>query len=203
MLLLNGLQHPIEFIAFLFALVAAVTVHEFMHAFVADRLGDPTPRMAGRLTPNPLVHLDPLGSIMLLLAGFGWGKPVMINPRNFANPIIDELLVALAGPASNLVQAVIAGYLARTFAFSAPILASVCVLIVQLNVFLMLFNLIPIPPLDGSKVLRLILDETTFRMLELSSMPLLIGLFVLIQATPLGTLLTSTSNHLTTWLLGG
>lgn len=203
MLLLNGLQHPIEFIAFLIALIAAVTVHEFMHAFVADRLGDPTPRMAGRLTPNPLAHLDPLGSIMLLIAGFGWGKPVPINSQNFTNPVTDELLVALAGPASNLVQAVIAGYLARTFAVSAPVLASVCVLVVQLNVFLMLFNLIPIPPLDGSKALRLILDETTFRMLELSSMPLIIGLFVLIQVTPLGTLITSTASKITTWLLSG
>lgn len=203
MLLLNGLQHPIEFIAFLLALIAAVTVHEFMHAFVADRLGDPTPRMAGRLTPNPLAHLDPLGSIMLLIAGFGWGKPVPINSQNFTNPVTDELLVALAGPASNLLQAVVAGYLAQTIAVSAPVLASVCVLVVQLNIFLMLFNLIPIPPLDGSKVLRLILDETTFRMLELSSMPLIIGLFILIQVTPHGTLLSSTANQLTTWLLGG
>jgi len=203
MLLLNGLQHPIEFIAFLLALVAAVTVHEFMHAFVADRLGDPTPRMAGRVTLNPLAHLDPLGSIMLLIAGFGWGKPVIINTQNFSNPATDELLVALAGPASNLLQAVVAGYLAQAFAVSAPVLASVCILVVQLNIFLMLFNLIPIPPLDGSKALRLILDETTFRMLELSSMPLIIGLFVLIQVTPLGTLLTSTANQLTTWLLGG
>ena len=203
MLLLNGLSHPIEFIAFLLVLIAAVTVHEFMHAAVADRLGDPTPRMAGRLTLNPLAHLDPIGSLMLLVAGFGWGKPVPINTQYFAHPATDELLVALAGPASNLVQAAIAGYLVRVLAGPAPILASVFVLIVQLNVFLMLFNLIPIPPLDGSKLFRLILDETTFRMLEASSLPLIIGLFVLIQATPLGTILSMTADKLTQWLLGG
>lgn len=203
MLLLHGLSHPLELLVFLFALVAAVTVHEFMHAAVADKLGDPTPRMAGRLTLNPLAHLDPIGSLMLLVAGFGWGKPVPINSQYFTNPVTDELLVALAGPASNLVQAAIAGYLVRVLVGPAPLVASVLIVIVQLNVFLMLFNLIPIPPLDGSKLLRLVLDEETFRLLEGSSLPLIIGLFVLLQATPLGTILSSVASSLTQWLIGG
>ena len=202
MLLLNGFLHPIEFLVFILALVSAVTVHEFMHAFVADRLGDPTARMAKRLTLNPLAHLDPLGSIMLLVAGFGWGKPVPINPQYFVRPAVDELLVALAGPASNLVQAILAGRLARALFVTSPDIASVLALVVQLNIFLMLFNLIPIPPLDGSKVLRVVLGEETYRNLERLSFPLLIGLFVLLQTSSLGTMLSGAANALTQRILG-
>ncbi|MBU3935605.1 site-2 protease family protein, partial [Patescibacteria group bacterium] len=86
-------------------LIIAITIHEFSHAFTADQLGDPTPRSLGRLSLNPLVHLDPLGTLMLFIAHFGWGKPIPIDPYNFKNPKRDELLVALSGPASNLILA--------------------------------------------------------------------------------------------------
>lgn len=202
MLLLNGLQDPIAFVIFLLALVGAVTVHEFAHAFVADRLGDPTARHAGRITLNPLAHLDPMGSIMLLIAGFGWGKPVPIQPRNFSSPAIDELLVALAGPGSNLIQAIVLGALARSLALSQPELASLLVLGIELNIILMLFNLLPVPPLDGSKLLRPFLGEEAFRTLESLSLPLVIGLFLILQTTSLGVMLSEAAQQLTTWILG-
>src|SRR3989338_7102351 len=86
------------------ALLSAITIHEFSHAWVADRLGDPTPRLMGRVTLNPLAHLDPIGTIALLLIGFGWGKPVPFDPFNLENPRRDSALIALAGPASNLIS---------------------------------------------------------------------------------------------------
>ena len=202
MLLLLGLQNPIALIAFLFALVMAVTVHEFAHAFVADRLGDPTPKTAGRVTLNPLAHLDPIGSLMLLIAGFGWGKPVPIQPRFFSRPALDELLVALAGPASNLIQAVIAGVLARQLIVYGELIPALLELVVQVNILLMLFNLLPVPPLDGSKFLQIVIGETAFRSLEAASLPLIIGLFLILQTTPLGVMLNTAAAQLTAWILG-
>lgn len=153
---------PSELIARIIVLLVAFTVHEFAHAFVADRFGDTTPRSQGRLTLNPFAHLDPIGSLLLLITGFGWAKPVMINPyalerRNRAAP----MLVALAGPASNLLLAVVAalpvklGLISLSFQtgklFPTPI--QLIDTFVQINLLLMLFNLIPISPLDGEKVL--------------------------------------------------
>lgn len=129
------------------ALIIAITIHEFAHAYVADRLGDPTPRSHGRLTLNPLKHLDPLGTLMLFIAHFGWGRPVPIDPYNFRSPRRDELLVALAGPGSNLLLAVILSLLLRVFP-----LYFLNILII-INVSLAIFNLLPIPPLDGSNIL--------------------------------------------------
>lgn len=202
MLLLQGLQDPLAFVVFVLALVSAVTIHEFAHAFVADRLGDPTPRHAGRVTLNPLAHLDLMGSLMLLVAGFGWGKPVPIQPRNFTTPALDELLVALAGPASNIIQAFIAGGLARLVADTQPFLASLLIVAVELNVLLMLFNLLPVPPLDGSKILRPILGEEAFRSLEALSLPLIIALFLLLQTTQLGVMLSLAATRFSAWILG-
>lgn len=129
-------------------LLVAVTIHEFSHAATADRLGDPTPRAMGRLTLNPLAHLDPLGTAMIFIAHFGWGKPVPIDPYNFTNPRRDEILVSLAGPASNLILGSIIGIIYLTTGYSNQILFTVAIV----NFSLAIFNLIPIPPLDGSKV---------------------------------------------------
>lgn len=126
------------------ALIIAITIHEFSHALIADRLGDPTPRANDRLSLNPLKHLDPLGTLMLFVARFGWGKPVPIDPFNFAHPRRDELLVSLAGPASNLLLALTFSFLTRPF----PILS----ILIIVNISLAVFNLLPIPPLDGSKI---------------------------------------------------
>lgn len=155
-------------IATLFALPAvlvAITFHEYAHGWVADKLGDETPRMQGRLTLNPLAHLDPAGFILLLFAGFGWGKPVQINTRNFNRNVSatkGETLVALAGPMMNfilsLIFAVILGlvYKFTSVQFLASSLGKVIFVLIQecivINIGLGVFNLLPLPPLDGSKI---------------------------------------------------
>jgi len=137
------------FILPIIIIVLAITVHEFAHALAADRLGDPTSRLAGRLSLNPLAHLDPVGSLMFLLAGFGWGKPVPVDSYNFSSPRRDETIVSLAGPASNILLFVIFGILNKF----APELGSLWYLVASINLTLAIFNLLPLPPLDGSHIL--------------------------------------------------
>jgi Zn-dependent protease len=168
-----GLELP-DLIARAVVLVIAFTFHEFAHAYVADYFGDDTPRMQGRLTLNPLAHLDPIGSLLLLVAGFGWAKPVQINPyalqrRSQAAP----MLVALAGPVSNLLLASLAAIPMRLglipVSFSSGILPSAFDLFsifILLNLILMLFNLIPIFPLDGEKVLDYFLPPSGQALLD-------------------------------------
>ncbi|OGY90413.1 MAG: hypothetical protein A2677_01935 [Candidatus Komeilibacteria bacterium RIFCSPHIGHO2_01_FULL_52_14] len=153
---------PIVALAFVAALALGISIHEFSHALAAYLQGDMTARDAGRLTLNPLAHLDPVGSIMLLLAGFGWGKPTPYNPYNLRFRRFGPLLVALAGPVSNA----IGGALSLTSAaLLLPVLGEDNVLIIFLstlffvNVMLMLFNLLPLPPLDGSQILFTLLPD--------------------------------------------
>lgn len=144
-------------------LVIAITVHEFSHAYAADLLGDRTPRMQGRLTLNPLMHLDPLGSILFIITGFGWGRPVLTNPYNLRSPLRTSMaIVAAAGPFSNLIMALLAAIPVRLgllplLEFGGiqnviPSLADFITLFILVNLGLMLFNLIPISPLDGFKI---------------------------------------------------
>lgn len=143
-------------------ILLALSVHEYSHGMMAYRLGDPTAKYAGRLTLNPLSHLDPIGTLMLFLVHFGWAKPVPVDPRHFANPKRDMLWVALAGPASNMFLAFLSGLVIRFInAHPGPFMGSfignsfavMMVLSLQINLALAVFNLLPIPPLDGSKVL--------------------------------------------------
>jgi Zn-dependent protease len=148
-------------------LLVAFPIHEFAHALAALRLGDGTAKLFGRLTLNPIVHFDPIGGILLAVSfiasggnfGFGWAKPTPVNPMNLRNGRYGEAIVAFAGPASNLVLAA-AGALPLRYMLDHPelidpvgLLFPILVLFVQLNLILMIFNLVPIPPLDGSKVL--------------------------------------------------
>lgn len=151
---------------FIPALIIAITIHEFSHALMADKLGDPTPRSQGRLSLNPLRHLDLFGTLMLIFVHFGWGKPVVIDPYNLKNPKRDETLISLAGPASNLILAAILSVIIRFVnlnTFSIFLFSS----IIQMNVILAVFNLIPIPPLDGSKIfLNLLPNDVSYQWQE-------------------------------------
>lgn len=144
---------PIAFLILALGLLISITIHEFAHAFTADKLDDPTPRSQGRVTLNPLSHLDPIGTILLLVVGFGWGKPVMFNPYNLKNVQRDTVMIALAGPASNIVLAFILALFLPWLPFSAMIWQFV----ITINLALAAFNLLPIHPLDGSKILMGIL----------------------------------------------
>ena len=143
--------NPILFFVWAFSLIIAVTIHEFAHAFIADKLGDPTPSLQGRVTLNPIAHLDPVGTIMLLLFRFGWGKPVPFDPFNLRHPKRDSALIALAGPASNLILATLLSITAKLS--GSPLLILFSTPLIMMNINLAIFNLLPVPPLDGSKIL--------------------------------------------------
>ena len=132
-------------------LLFALVFHEFSHGWVAYKLGDPTAKNQGRLTLNPIAHLDPFGSMMILFVGFGWAKPVPVDSRYLANPREDMMKIAFAGPASNLFLALIGGILIRLTGYVGP-LTSMLILFTQINISLAVFNMIPIPPLDGSQI---------------------------------------------------
>jgi len=132
-------------------LLFALVFHEFSHGWVANKLGDPTAKYAGRLTLNPMVHLDLFGSLMILFVGFGWAKPVPVDSRYLANPRTDMMKIAFAGPASNLLLAFIAGSLIRLTG-NMGVLSSMLIMFAQINIMLAVFNMIPIPPLDGSQI---------------------------------------------------
>jgi len=153
-------------------LLYSIILHELAHGYVAEKLGDYTPRYAGRLTLNPLAHLDPIGSFLVplltyLASGFliGWAKPVPINPYNLEKPDRDMALVAIAGPLTNIVIALILASFYKVFYFNGILLEPILPLI-RLNLLLAIFNLIPIPPLDGSRVFLKNLDPQTTIFLE-------------------------------------
>lgn len=174
---------PVQAVAFVLAILMALAVHEAAHALVANFLGDETAKLAGRLTLNPLAHLDPFGVVMFLLIGFGWGKPVPVNPNNFRNPALDDFKVAVAGPLSNLALAIVFGIPLRLLNDElAPWAVGILALLVFINLALMIFNLIPIPPLDGSKVIGVFFGQEVLYRLERISWILLIGLLLLVQA---------------------
>lgn len=150
------LQQPILFIIWLLAILIALSVHECAHALAAFYMGDSTAKDQGRLTLNPFAHIDWMGLILLVLVGFGWGKPVPINPYNFRKQKFGEIITSLAGPLSNFLLILIFGFSLKfiiPFLPSGNLLITFFVYLVQINAILMIFNLIPIPPLDGSKVL--------------------------------------------------
>lgn len=155
-----------SFLLLVLILGAAISVHEFSHAWVANKLGDPTARLQGRVSLNPMRHLDPLGTIMIFIANIGWGKPVPVNPGNFKNPIRDNAVVSAAGPISNLITAIIAGLPFKFFAthtfYGSAFLGELLSGFIMVSVVLFLFNLLPFKPLDGSAILGYFIPQKHF-----------------------------------------
>jgi Zn-dependent protease len=147
------------FLVVTIVLLTAISLHEFGHAVAATAQGDPGPKLAGRLTLNPLKHLDPVGTFMLFLASFGWGKPVEFSPRNLRSKRAGVAIVALAGPAVNVLLAILGAWALANLNLG-PFLQRLASAMIQLNVMLAVFNLIPIPPLDGSRILTLLLPPS-------------------------------------------
>ena len=173
-------------------ILLSLTVHEYFHGWTANKLGDPTAKMRGRLTLNPIAHLDVLGTILMFVVGFGWAKPVPIDARNFKDPRKGTLLVAIAGPLSNLATAVVAGIILRpmipkvlTGEIAPGSIDSLIVIILALamvyGIALAVFNMIPIPPLDGSRVMYAILPDKylyPYSRFESYGVIFLFGLFI-------------------------
>ena len=173
---------PIEVLILLIpVLVFALVFHEFSHAWVANKLGDPTARYSGRLTLNPSAHLDPFGSLMILFVGFGWAKPVPVDSRYLANPRVDMMKIAFAGPAANLLLAFVGGTIIRSGLVSGSITLMI-LLFTQINIMLAVFNMIPIPPLDGSQIFSGIMSrknpELVYK-LQMYGPQILLGLFMI------------------------
>ncbi|NQV30717.1 MAG: site-2 protease family protein [Candidatus Marinimicrobia bacterium] len=173
------------------AILIALTFHEFAHAYVAYRFGDPTAKNMGRLTLNPLAHLDPMGTIMIFLIHFGWAKPVPVDPRYLGNPRRDMMWISAAGPLMNMALALVTGILMRGFMAAGfghgqagPIASMVINMLyysLYINLALAFFNLLPIPPLDGSKILAGLLPRryaSTLYMIESKGPMVLFGIIM-------------------------
>ncbi len=195
-------------------LLLALTTHEFAHGYVAYRLGDPTAKLAGRLTMNPMKHLDPLGTLAFILVKFGWAKPVPVNPNYFRNPTQDMLKVALAGPATNLALAIICSILVKMLIAIEPAiprtelslaifipLQTCLVYSVWINLLLCIFNFLPIPPLDGSRILMGVLpDRLAMKYAELERFSFII-IIVLLFSGVLSKVIMPIISFATYWLL--
>jgi len=203
--------HHVEILFQILAFVFAISVHESSHAWMANLRGDPTARMLGRITLNPIKHIDPVGTVLLPLIAvlahipiIGWAKPTPVNPSNFQNPVLDDILTAVVGPISNFVVAAGATIALLILKFSSgtgravvglilgqptmvhtdSILVPMCLLfyvLLEINVLLAVFNLIPVPPLDGSHVLRHFLPDPVLRVYDMVGF---LGLMALVYLAP-------------------
>ena len=157
-------QNPLLYFMAAIAIAFAFSLHEYSHAQAADFLGDKTARHLGRLTINPFAHFDPIGAFFIFIFGFGWGKPVPFNILNIKDKRWGPAIIGLAGPLSNFILALLAGLVLRVFGFNNVGLASFLTIFVQINLLLGVFNLIPIPPLDGSHILAGFFPEVAERL---------------------------------------
>ncbi len=196
------------FVSYALLVFVMLPVHEMAHAFAAYKLGDNTAYWNGRLRFNPLAHMDPIGTAMLVLFGIGYARPVPVNPRNFRNPRRDMALTALAGPVSNILMAALSIAIYRVLTFlplSATISALVFFVFIQVlasvNIGLAVFNLLPIPPLDGSRILSLLLPDRYAYSLERYSAYIRMGLLLLVFSGALDVPLDYLRDGLMTLLL--
>jgi Zn-dependent protease len=206
---MNGfhLAYPLKDIPYLaITLMVAFTFHEFAHAFVAYKFGDMTAKNQGRLTLNPLRHLDPFGTLMILIAGFGWARPVPVNRFHFKRPRLAGVLVSVAGPLSNLILAslgFIIGYAISRFGGTPANFISFLDLFIQLNIVLFIFNLLPFPPLDGYRILEdLAPNSVRAKMTQYEQYGILI--FIILVITPLNKYtIQPIFNVVLPWVLAG
>lgn len=197
-----------EFLQFMIfglpAFLIAGSVHEFMHAFTAKKLGDYTATMEGRLSLNPLAHVDPFGLILMIFARFGWMKPVPINEYNFKNPVVGTAITSIAGPFSNMVMAIVSAGIYNIMIRTLPLdnmiimtLISFLFVFIWVNLALMLFNLIPIPPLDGYRIVRAFIPtKLRYYWEKLEDYSIYILLLLFLPITPL-------SGFLSRYLING
>ena len=165
-------------------LFVAIIFHELAHGYTAYKLGDPTAKQAGRLTLNPIAHIDPIGFLSMLIFRFGWAKPVPINSRYFKNRKIDTILVSIAGPISNFIIAIIAGLIVTSGVIKNNVILEMIIITLWYNIMLGVFNLLPFPPLDGSKILASLLPTKYEYLFYKYEKPLhLILIFLIISNT--------------------
>ncbi len=191
----------ITFFSRLFVIFCTMPIHEYAHALIATKLGDQTPRLAGRLTLNPMAHISPLGAIMIFLCGFGYAKPVNVNPRNFKDAKKGMALTAIAGPISNLIMGFIFVFLATVYSYTLYNYTTMAYAIYTflafagtVNVNLAVFNLLPIPPLDGSRILQLLIPAKYYYKFLQYERYIVLVVFVLIMTGVLSTPLSVLSN---------
>lgn len=199
-------SNPLAFIIMFGGLLMSITIHEFAHCWVTDKLGDPTPRARGRLTLDPRAHLDPIGVLALLFTRFGWGKPAPFDPYNLKEPVRDTALIAAAGPVSNIIVAVTLSVLLKVGLMPFEWLQIAMIQIMAINIMLAIFNLLPVYPLDGSKILTAFLPKTTAMEYDetMTKYGNIILIFLIIPwngASPASQLLSPMINIVLRWLL--
>lgn len=186
----NLLSIQTLFIAIIF--IISISLHEYAHAWMADRLGDPTPRNQGRLTPNPISHIDPIGFILIFIIGFGRGRPVQYNPYYLKDPLWDELKIALAGPATNIILSIIAiivliVYTIRTW-WGQDLVTGFWMQFAFLNIALAVFNMIPMPPLDGYRIIKVFAPELMTKVEQYGNYILIAFLLIFLRGPGSGVL---------------
>ena len=186
------LRLPMEVLIILLPiLIFSLCFHEFSHGYIAYKLGDHTAARNGRLTLNPLAHLDPIGSLMILFVGFGWAKPVPVNPINFSNPRLDMMKVAFAGPASNLLLAFTGGLMMRLVnivgLLQSEMFIQTLYYFIFINISLAVFNMIPVAPLDGSQIFGNMISKNNPELawkLQMYGPKILMGIILIGMVTP-------------------
>jgi len=190
------LRLPMEVLIILLPiLIFSLCFHEFSHGYIAYKLGDHTAARNGRLTLNPLAHLDPIGSLMILFVGFGWAKPVPVNPVNFSNPRLDMMKVAFAGPASNLLLAFTGGLMMRLVnifgLLQSEMFIQTLYFFIFINISLAVFNMIPVAPLDGSQIFGNMISKNNPKLawkLQMYGPKILMGIILIGMVTPFSVL---------------